>query len=554
MGGTDIDAELHEVEVINSWSQPRSLSTSLMYSFAQRDDTEVIDEPLYAHFLAETGVKRPYREELLSKMEADGNKVVNDIIFGPGKKKYRYCKHISKQRLPSLPKDLIRKGKHYILIRNPLDVLSSFDKVLEPSFLELELTSLVTIYSELCELGHPPPIVDITDLQKDPEGTLRCLCDALDIPFQISMLKWEAGPKKIDGLWAPWWYKSVHKSVGFEPPRLYPKPFPFKHYNLLEQCMPFYNMLKRNVLRPNGLMVPSLPVPSNEKLLVWVGDELLPRESAKVSVFDSIVQGGDGVWEGLRVYNGKVFKLDDHLDRLFDSAKAMAFLNVPNRSEVKRAIFTTLISNGMRNNAHIRLTLTRGKKVTSGMSPAFNMYGCTLIVLAEWKPPVYDNSSGIFLVTASTRRNSPNTLDSKIHHNNLINNILAKIEGNLAKADDAIMLDQYGFVSETNATNLFLVKKGRVHTPRADHCLPGITRATVIDLVKSEGIYLEERQVSLSEFHTADEVWTTGTMGELTPVLKIDGRTVGDGKVGPVTLRLQQVYQKMTDSGFLIPE
>lgn len=127
--------------------------------------------------------------------------------------------------------------------------------------------------------------------------------------------------------------------------------------------MPFYKMLKCNVLRPNGLMVPSLPVPSNEKLLVWVGDELLPRESAKVSVFDSIVQGGDGVWEGLRVYNGKVFKLDDHLDRLFDSAKAMAFLNVPDRSEVKRAIFTTLISNGMRNNAHIRLTLTRGKKV-----------------------------------------------------------------------------------------------------------------------------------------------------------------------------------------------
>ncbi|KAG0496709.1 hypothetical protein HPP92_001400 [Vanilla planifolia] len=130
----------------------------------------------------------------------------------------------------------------------------------------------------------------------------------------------------------------------------------------------------------------------------------------------------------------------------------------------------------MLDNAHIRLTLTRGKKVTSGMSPSFNLYGCTLIVLAEWKPPVYDNDHGIKLVTATTRRNSPNSIDSKIHHNNLINNILAKVEGNLAKADDAIMLDKDGFVSETNATNIFMVKKGMVSTPHADYCLPGITQ------------------------------------------------------------------------------
>jgi branched-subunit amino acid aminotransferase/4-amino-4-deoxychorismate lyase len=167
------------------------------------------------------------------------------------------------------------------------------------------------------------------------------------------------------------------------------------------------------------------------------------------------------------------------LDRLFDSAKAMAFSNVPTRDWIKDAIFKTLIANGMFDNAHIRLTLTRGKKVTSGMSPAFNLYGCALIVLAEWKPPVYDNSHGIKLVTATTRRNSPNSIDSKIHHNNLINNILAKIEGNLAQAEDAIMLDKDGFVSETNATNIFMVKKGTVLTPHADYCLPGITRATV---------------------------------------------------------------------------
>ncbi|XP_052196989.1 branched-chain-amino-acid aminotransferase-like protein 2 [Diospyros lotus] len=329
-----------------------------------------------------------------------------------------------------------------------------------------------------------------------------------------------------------------------------------------------------SLLKPH-LPLPSLPVPANEKLLVWVGDEIIPRDSAKVSVFDSVVQGGDSVWEGLRIYNGKIFKLEEHLDRLFDSAKALAFNNVPTREEVKEAIFNTLIRNGMFDNAHIRLSLTRGKKVTSGMSPAFNLYGCTLIVLAEWKPPVYDNAKGITLVTATTRRNSPNmegsslvpvyswkyagsfwyqNLDSKIHHNNLLNNILAKIEGNNANADDAIMLDKDGYVSETNATNIFLVKKGRVLTPHADYCLPGVTRATVMDLVVKENIILEERRISLSEFHTADEVWTTGTMGELSPVLKIDGREIGDGQVGPVTRRLQIAYKNLTEgSGVPIP-
>ncbi|BAT88050.1 Branched-chain-amino-acid aminotransferase-like protein [Vigna angularis] len=548
-----------EVEVIHSWSAPRSLSTSLMYSFAQRDDIEVLDEPLYAYFLRVTGLDRPYREELLSKMESDGNKVTSDIIFGPGRKKYRFCKHISKQRLQGLTGDLMKKGKHFILIRNPLDILPSFDKVVPPSFYELGLAELVCIYNELREIGKAPPVIDAAELQQDPEATLRGLCDDLEIPFQPAMLKWEAGPKEIDGLWAPWWYKTVHKSTGFEKPRKYPEPFPFSLYDLLEQSLPLYNMLQRHVKKKSSLLssplpTPDLPVPANEKLLAWVGDEIMPRDSAKVSVFDSVVQGGDSVWEGLRVYNGKIFKLEEHLDRLFDSAKALAFENVPNRDEIKEAIFRTLIRNGMFDNSHIRLSLTRGKKVSSGMSPAFNLYGCTLIVLAEWKPPVYDNTRGIVLVTATTRRNSPNNLDSKIHHNNLLNNILAKIEGNNAKADDAIMLDQDGYLSETNATNIFVVKKGRVLTPHADYCLPGITRATVMDLVVKEQIILEERRISLSEVHTADEVWTTGTMGELSPVVKVDGRIISNGEVGAITRRLQAAYKKLTEeSGIPIP-
>ncbi|KAJ7973388.1 Branched-chain-amino-acid aminotransferase-like protein [Quillaja saponaria] len=548
-----------EVEVIHSWSAPRSLSTSLMYSFAQRDDVEVLDEPLYANFLRVTGIDRPYREEMLSKMESDGNKVVNEVIFCPGRKKYRYCKHMSKQRVPGLTSDLMKKGKHFILIRNPLDILPSFDKVLPSSFLELGLTELVSIYSELCQLGKLPPVIDAAELQQDPEATLRGLCDDLHIPFQPAMLKWESGRKPVDGIWAPWWYKSIHKSTGFEKTKKYPEPFYFPLYHLLEQSLPLYNLLRRHVRKKSSLLKsplppPDLPVPANEKLLAWVGDEIVPRESAKVSVFDSVVQGGDSVWEGLRVYGGKIFKLEEHLDRMFDSAKALAFENVPTRDEIKEAIFTTLIRNGMFDNSHIRLSLTRGKKVTSGMSPSFNLYGCTLIVLAEWKPPVYDNKHGITLVTATTRRNSPNNLDSKIHHNNLLNNILAKIEGNNAKADDAIMLDKDGYVSETNATNIFVVKKGRVLTPHADYCLPGITRATVMDLVVKENFVLEERRISLSEMHTADEVWTTGTMGELSPVVKIDGRIIGTGDVGPVTHRLQASYKKLTEgSGVPIP-
>ena len=200
----------------------------------------------------------------------------------------------------------------------------------------------------------------------------------------------------------------------------------------------------------------ALPDPRNANLWVHVGGRLVERAEAKVSVFDSSVQGGDACWEGLRVYDGRVFALDRHLDRLFASAHALAFEQVPSRAEVEAAIFDTLKANGMRDGVHIRLTLTRGEKVTSGMSPALNQSGPCLIVLAEWKPPVYDRR-GIRLVTSSWRRNPPQCLDSKIHHNNLLNNILAKIEANHAGVDDAVMLDVEGYVAETNATNLFLV-------------------------------------------------------------------------------------------------
>ena len=184
---------------------------------------------------------------------------------------------------------------------------------------------------------------------------------------------------------------------------------------------------------------------------------------------------------------------------------------------------------------------TRGEKVTSGMSPEWNRSGCTLIVLAEWKPLVQD-PEGIRLITSSIRRNSPQCLDSKIHHANLINNILAKIQANLASADDALMLDLGGFVSETNATNVFVIRNGALHTPHTDNCLPGVTRAAVIEAAREDGLRVVEKNLSLTEVYTADEMFTTGTMGGLAPVLEVDGRRIGTGSRGPLALRLQQLH------------
>lgn len=285
------------------------------------------------------------------------------------------------------------------------------------------------------------------------------------------------------------------------------------------------------------------PDPRNADILVHVNGELRPRAAATVSVFDSVVQGGDAVWEGLRVYDGRIAELEGHLARMQDSAKTLAFEDVPPSDDIRAAVFETLEANGMRDNAHIRLTLTRGEKITSGMNPRFNQSGCTLIVLAEWKPSVYSDD-GIRVITASTRRNTPECLDSKIHHNNLLNNILAAIEANVAGVDSAIMLDVNGFVSETNDTNLFLVRDGHVLTPHADSCLPGLTRRMILDICEQHSIPAAERNLSLSEFYTADEVFTSGTMGELTPVLEADGRVIADGRIGPVTGRLQKLHRE----------
>ena len=281
----------------------------------------------------------------------------------------------------------------------------------------------------------------------------------------------------------------------------------------------------------------------NKNIKIWIDGELLHRDEAKVSVFDSVVQGGDAVWEGLRVYDRKIFCFDNHLNRLMESAKSMDFDNIPTLEYIKDAIFSTLKENGMKDDTHIRLTLTRGKKITSGMNPQLNQFGCTLIVLAEWKPSIYSGKK-LKLVTSNIRRNSPLCLDSKIHHANLINNILAKIEANHAGVDDAIMLDLNGFVAETNATNIFMIKNGTVYTPFPKACLPGITRDLIIEICNNNDMKILEKDISLTELYNADEVFTTGTMGELARVIEIDKRKIENK--GGVLMQLQSLFRKLT--------
>jgi branched-chain amino acid aminotransferase len=283
----------------------------------------------------------------------------------------------------------------------------------------------------------------------------------------------------------------------------------------------------------------------NRNLLVNINGQLVHRDKAGISPFDSAVQGGDAVWEGLRLYDGRIFKLHEHLARLRRSAEALAFAEIPLDEKIIDEIKRTLTANGMRDGVHIRLTLTRGVKTTSGMDPRLNQSGPTLIVLAEHKSPVYAKT-GLTLITSSIRRPPPEILDPRIHHANLLNSILAKIEANKAGADDALMLDTRGFVAETNATHVFLVRNGEIATGHVLACPEGITRATVLEMCKTNAIPHAETDLTLDDVYRADEMFCTGTMGELAGVIKVDGRIIGSGEVGPMTRRLSALFSERT--------
>jgi branched-chain amino acid aminotransferase len=283
----------------------------------------------------------------------------------------------------------------------------------------------------------------------------------------------------------------------------------------------------------------------NRDLIVNISGRLLHRDEAGISPFDSAVQGGDAVWEGLRLYNGRIFKLHEHLHRLERSARALSFVEIPPREKIIDEIKRTLAANKMRDGVHIRLTLTRGVKITSGMDPRLNQSGPTLIVLAEHKAPVYART-GLILKTSSVRRPPPEILDPRIHHANLLNSILAKIEANNAGADDALMLDLNENVAETNATHIFIVRKGELATSRVVACPDGITRATVLEICEAEKIPCVETDLKVDDVYHADEGFCTGTMGELAGITEIDMKIIGDGKVGPMTKRLSELYLRRT--------
>jgi branched-chain amino acid aminotransferase len=283
----------------------------------------------------------------------------------------------------------------------------------------------------------------------------------------------------------------------------------------------------------------------NRDLLININGALLHRDKAGISPFDSAVQGGDAVWEGLRLYDGRIFKLHEHLARLRRSAEALAFAEIPADEKIIEEIKRTLDANKMRDGVHIRLTLTRGVKITSGMDPRLNQAGPTLIVVAEHKPPVYART-GLTLITSKIRRPPPEILDPRIHHANLLNSILAKIEANRAGADDALMLDMRGFVAETNATHIFIARNGELATPRVVACPEGITRATVLEICVANNIPHTETDLTLEDVYGADEMFCTGTMGELAGVIKLDGRTIGRGEIGTLTRHLSELFSRRT--------
>ncbi len=283
----------------------------------------------------------------------------------------------------------------------------------------------------------------------------------------------------------------------------------------------------------------------NRDLLVNIDGRLVHRDEAGISPFDSAVQGGDAVWEGLRLYDGRIFKLREHLARLRRSAEALAFAEIPADEKIVDEIKRTLAANQMRDGVHIRLTLTRGVKITSGMDPRLNQSGPTLIVLAEHKPPVYAKT-GLTLITSKMRRPPPEILDPQIHHANLLNSILAKIEANNAGADDALMLDTRGFVAETNATHTFIVHGDELATPHVIACPEGITRATILEICAADNIPTRETDLTIEDVYRADEMFCTGTMGELAGVIKLDGRVIGNGQIGPMTKRLSILFAART--------
>ena len=432
-----------KVTIIHCWSAPRSRSTALLYSFEARGkDCVAIDEPLYRDWLVAKGdtVTRPYFREIIEGVPPEENSPPEDIQqwkrelltfperisiacekLSPGG--IIFCKHMAKHSFlydfnAEISEDNVNLvHRHLLLIRDPVDVLSSWGVAADAhgntaTSDEVGVVPLLSIYSQLESRGGDAPVLlESNDLVADPEKTLSSICASLGIPYNESMLSWKSGKHECDGPWAKWWYGDVWKSDGWNRKTTQQKQQPeAKKYRTLNPILlpalqvsfPAYEFLRKLTSSYGERGPPPQQIyedPRNEHLLVWIGapnrGRLIPRALAGVSPWDSSVQGGDACWEGIRVYRGKILSLEKHLHRLFCSAKALGFQNVHSKEEIVEAIFSTLASNGMRDSAHMRLTLTRGEKCTSSMNPNFNVYGTTLIILAEWKPTEVSSSKDI---------------------------------------------------------------------------------------------------------------------------------------------------------------
>jgi branched-chain amino acid aminotransferase len=281
----------------------------------------------------------------------------------------------------------------------------------------------------------------------------------------------------------------------------------------------------------------------NETIKIWLNGQVVPKDEAKVSVYDSGFMLGDGVWEGLRLYNGTWAFIDEHLDRLLEAAKAIDLDIGMTRDEVIQAVLETQNANDMHTDAHARLMVTRGVKTRPFQHPSLSQQGPTITIIMEHSKPKI--ARPIRLATVPHLRGLPMTQDPKLNSHSKLNCILACTAAEKAGADEALMLDINGFVNTTNACNFFIVRKGEVWTSTGDYCMNGITRQKVIDLCREDGIPVYERNYSLVDTYGADEAFLTGTFGAQTPVGEIDGRPIGNGEMGPVTTRIRELYKSL---------
>jgi len=288
--------------------------------------------------------------------------------------------------------------------------------------------------------------------------------------------------------------------------------------------------------------------PRNRAIVIHVNGKLVPRDEAVVSVFDSGFLMGDGVWEGMRLHNGRIAFLDRHLDRLYEGAKAIDIDIGASRQDLTRALYETVAANHMESGVHIRLMVTRGLKSTPYQSPSVNIGGPTVVIIAEHKTASAGVAArGLKLFTVHVRRGPPDVLDPKLNMHSKLNCVTAAIQAQKAGADEGLMLDPHGFVATCNSTNFFIVRRGALWTSTGRYCMNGITRANVLALARQDGRAAEERDFSLTEAYGADEAFVTGTFGGLTPVREIDGRRIGDDLPGPVTRRLTELYRALIE-------